>query len=140
MRGQMLIDLVKRFSLTPLETVLHLHGSLVSVASNNQLVLDRLRAESTGFGKDNRQGATQQWRIVVEEERKASQAELIHHGFTHDGLTFIQITNGSFLAGDRESRCGISFIARSLIEEERLFAQYFLPALISMLAQMRREA
>jgi hypothetical protein len=133
-------DLVKRFSSTPLAAVLSLNGILVRVATNNQHVLDRLEAESAASGGDGRKGPCVDWRIVVEQEGDSSDSEFSPHAFTHDTLSFIRIANRSFLAGDGQARCGISFIASNLIEDDRLFGQYFLPAFISILGEMKEEA
>lgn len=136
----MVIDLVKRFSLTPQVAVFPLNGSLLRVASNSQLLLDRLQAESTASRADIRNASIMDWRIVVEGEQHASGGDFAHHGFKHDGLSFIRIANESFLAFDRLLRIGISFITANLIEEEGLFNEHFMPALTSILDQMKEEA
>ena len=132
----MLIDLVKRFSSTPLAATMNLNGMMVRVATNDQVVLDRLRVASTASGGDISAPATVDWRIVVERDGDASDIEFALNGFTHDGLSFIRISRGSFLAGDLQARCGISFVTSDLITEEHIFGQYFLPALMSMLVEM----
>jgi hypothetical protein len=135
----MLLDLVKRFSPTPLAGILTLNGMSVRVATNYDLVLDRLRAASTGSGADGGNLPTVNWRIVVERDGDAPGDDRTLCGFTHDGLSFIRISHGSFLAGDRRARCGISFVARDLISEE-LFGQYFFPAFMSILCEMKENA
>jgi hypothetical protein len=133
----MLLDLVKRFSPTPLVAILTLNGMIVRVATNYHLVLDRLRVASTASGENRSEPPTVDWRIVMESDGDESDGEFTLHGFTHDGLSFIRISHRSFLAGDRQARCGISFVARDVIREERLFGQYFFPALMSILNEMK---
>lgn len=136
----MVVDLVKRFSPTPLAANVPLNGVLVRVATNNSRVLDRLRAEAAGSGVNNRFAPTVDLRIVVEGETDAPGIESAQHSFTYDGLSFVRIANQSFFAADRQTRSGISFLARNLIEEDRLFAECVLPALVSILDEMKEQA
>lgn len=133
------VDLVQRFSPTPLVAALRLNGDLVRVATNNQLLLDRFRVESTELREDNGDAPTAVWRIVVELDAEPSNGEFVLHNFRHDGLSFIRIAQRSFLAGDRQTQSGISFITSDLIREERLFSKYFLPAFVSILEGMKGE-
>jgi hypothetical protein len=135
----MLLDLVKRFSPTPLAAILKLNGMMVRVATNDHLLLDRLRVASAASGVEISEPTTVDWRIVVERDGGASDIEFALNGFTHDGLSFIRISRGSFLAGDCRARRGISFVDSDLITEEHLFGQYFLPALMSMLGEMKEK-
>ena len=135
----MVVDLVKRFSPTPLAATFPLNGLLVRVATNDPLVLDRLRAESAGSGGNSRFAPAVNLRIVVEGEADAFDIESAHHSFTYDGLSFVRIANQSFFAADRQTRSGISFIARNLVEEDQLFAQCVFPALISILSEMKEQ-
>src|SRR5579863_22900 len=132
------VDLVQRFCPTPLAAVLPLNGAVLRVATNDQLVLDRLRAVSAP-ARNSRQASIMHWRIVVEEGAHGSGDEFVRHAFQHDGLGFIRLSNASFLAANRQARCGISFIAANLIKEEGYFIRYFLPALISIIDDMGKE-
>lgn len=134
------VDLVQRFSRTPLVADLILNCVPVRVATNSQLLLDRLVVAST-TSKQHHQGVSVvEWRIVVEDEQDASSSEPASYGFTHDGLSLIRIAHRSFLASDRQTRLGISFISRELIEEAHLFDLYFFPALMSIMAEMKQSA
>lgn len=133
-----MIDLVQRFSLTPLAAVLAINGVLVRAATNSQLLLDRLRAESTGSREEGGMPAVN-WRIVVEGKAESPGEELALQSLKHDGLSFVRIARESFLAGDRHARSCISFITSDLIREERLFSQYFLRAFVFILDDMRGE-
>lgn len=132
----MIIDLVKRFSATPLAAVFPLNGSLLRVSSNSPLLLDRLRLESSASDQNSRHASVIDWRIVVESAGATPDGEFIRHAFSHDGLSFSRISQASFLAGDRRAGWGVSFITTSLVDEEPLFHRYFLPAFISMIDEM----
>lgn len=135
----MIVDLVKRFTSTPREVVFSLNGSLLRVASNSQMVLNRLQSESAAPEADSQHDPIMNWRIVVEEHANASDDEFIHHAFAYSGLSFIRITNQGFLSIDRKTRCGISFVTANLVEKDHLFRQYFLPAFISMIGEIEEE-
>ena len=131
------VDLVQRFSRTPLAADLTLNCLHVRVATNCQLLLDRLAVASTS--EDHHQEApVVTWRIVVEDEPEAS--DRTPYSFSHDGLSLIRIAHGSFLAGDRHARIGISFISKELVDEAHLFDLYFFPALVSIVAEMKARA
>jgi hypothetical protein len=109
----------------------------VRVATNCQLVLDRLLAASVASCDHSCGAPAVNLRIVVEERVDASDGELAFHSFGHDGLRFIRIAHSSFLAADCQTRLCISFVAMKLIEEEPLFGRYFFPSLISILDEMK---
>lgn len=131
------LDLIKRFSPTPLGATLTVNGATLRVATNDQLLLDWLRAvcDTSGGGSDDT--PISDWKILVEDEDEASDCELSLGGFMYDGLSFIRISHRSFIAFDRHARCGISFIDKKLAQNEQLFDEYFLPALTAMLAEMK---
>ncbi len=135
----MIVDLVKRFTSTPREAVFSLNGSLVRVASNSQMVLNRLQSEYAAPEADSQHDSIMNWRIVVEEQADVPDGEFIYHTFAHNGLSFIRIANESFLAADRKTRCGISFVTANLVEKDDLFRRYFLPALVSMINEIEEE-
>jgi hypothetical protein len=131
------VDLVQRFSRTPFVADLTLNCVPVRVATNSQLLLDRLVVVST-TDKEHHQGVSVvEWRIVVEDEGDVSDGAPAPHSFTQDGLSIIRIAHRSFLASDRQARLGISFISGKLLEEAHLFNRYFFPALMSITAQMK---
>lgn len=135
----MVVDLVQRFSPTPLVAILRLNGISARVATNDQLLLDRFRVESTDLVEGCRKTPTAHWRIVVEVDAAAASGEFALHSFEHDGLSFTRIAERSFLAFDRQTQSGISFVNSALIQEERLFSKYFLPAFVSILEGMKGE-
>lgn len=135
----MVVDLVHRFSPTPLMAILRIKGTLARIATNNQLLLDRFRAESTELEESSGDAPAADWRIVVEMDAEPSNSEFVVHSLSHDGLSFIRIAQRSFLAGDRKTCSGISFITADLIRNQGLFGQYFLPAFASILQDMKGE-
>ncbi len=131
------IDLIKRFTPTPLTTTLSMDGMTLRVASNDQLVLDRLQLSCDAIEDDCLDAPISEWRIVVDEEDGTRDHDSTLQGFAHDGLSFIRLARGSFLAGDRRANLGISFIEKSLILDDQHFRQTFLPAFLLMLHEMK---
>jgi len=129
-------DLVKRFTATPYETTLALNNTVVQVSTNHPLVLDRLGSESRSSEKKIHAEPAARWRVVVEENVDLPISDSAVRSFSHDGLAFIRIGRGGFLASDRRAHTGISFVAQELVENERLFIDYYLPALLLMLQEM----
>jgi hypothetical protein len=126
-------DLIKRFTETSLETTFWLPDTSIRVQTNCQAVADQLGrapAPSTTNAPDF------VLRIVGEsdEDVEPGPASGIHH-LSHDGLSFINLGQKSFLACDRQARQGICFIPRTLVTDEVRFSQHFLPALISLLKE-----
>ena len=132
------IDLIKRFTPTPLTATLSMDGITLRVATNDQFVLDRLQLSCDAIGDDCFDARLSEWRIVVDEEDDAPDHDSTLQGFAHDGLSFIRLARGSFIGGDRLANLGISFIERSLIQDDQRFRQTFLPAFLLMLHEMER--
>ena len=130
-------DLIKRFSPTPLAATLRVNGATLQVATNDQLLLDWLRIASDAVGRDGDKAPAAAWRIVVEEEDQLADRELSLDGLAHGGLSFIRIAHRSFLASDLQAHCGISFIERNLVRNQQLFEQYFFPAFLLMIGEMK---
>lgn len=130
-------DLIQRFNPTPLAATLKVNGATLQVATNDHLLLDRLRTASDAVGRDSDKTPAAEWRIVVEEEDEAPDSVFSLDGLTHGGLSFIRIAHRSFLASDLQTHCGISFIERNLVRDQQLFEQYFFPALLSMIGEMK---
>jgi hypothetical protein len=129
-------DLIKRFAPTPYDATLAVNNVIVRVATNHPLVLDRLSLESGSSNQNNREKPAVHWRIVVEDNVDVVIDDSIAHRFSHDGLAFIRIGSRGFLASDQRAHFGISFVEHELIENERLFNLYYLPALLLMLREM----
>jgi hypothetical protein len=131
------IDLIKRFTPTPLTATLSMDGMTLRVATNDQFVLDRLQLSRDAIGDDCFDAPLSEWRIVVDEEDDTPDHDSTLQGFAHDGLSFIRLARGSFIAGDRLANLGISFIERSLIQDDQRFRQTFLAAFLLMLHEMK---
>ena len=129
-------DPVKRFSSTAYEATLALNNISVRVATNNQKVLDRLHSRSSGSQTEIQDSPVAHWRVVVEEDVDLPIGNSRVCGLTHDGLTFVRIAHGGFLAADRQARFGISFVSAEFVENDRLFSEYYFPALLLMLREM----
>jgi hypothetical protein len=125
------IDLLKRFTRTPLAAVFELSGTMIRLATNSDAMRDRLRMvlPSAKAGCH----AKLFWRIVVEPEREAYDESPSVHRMSHGGLAYVRIGNRSFLAYDWQARQGVSFVSENLASNEKMFSEYFLPALMSLL-------
>lgn len=128
-------DVLKRFVPTPVESAFELHGATVRVATNCRLLADRLLR---AFGRSTRgvlNAPAVAWRVVVEPDDTLEVApeSLDGHRLSHGGLAFVTIGPKNFLACDLQGREGVAFISLSLAHDEKLFQQYFLPALVSLL-------
>jgi hypothetical protein len=128
-------DLIKRFSSTAYEATLMLDNISVRVATNNSLVLDRLHSREC-LRKELPDSPVAHWRVVVEEDVDLPMGNSRVCGLAHDGLIFVRIAHGGFLAADRQARFGISFVAAEFVENDRLFSQYYFPALLLVLREM----
>jgi hypothetical protein len=129
------IDLLKRFTRTPFEVTFELSGTTILLATNSEVMRDRLRMFLPSAEAEGQCKAGSFWRIVVEPEREAcDESPRVHH-LSNGGLAFVRVGNGSFLAYDGQARQGISFIAENLLRNEKMFSRYFLPALMSLLNQ-----
>jgi hypothetical protein len=125
------IDLLKRFTRTPLEVAFELSGTTIRLATNSQVVRDRLRTFLPSAKA--RCDARLFWRIVVEPDHEACDESPSVHRMSHGGLAYVRIGHRSFLAYDWQAHQGVSFISENLASNEKMFSQYFLPALMSLL-------
>jgi len=125
------IDLLKRFTQTPLEVAFELSGTTIRLATNSDAMRDRLRMFRPSAKA--RCNAKLFWRIVVEPEREACDESPSVHRMSHGGLAYVRIGHRSFLAYDWQARQGVSFISENLASHEKMFSQYFLPALMWLL-------
>jgi hypothetical protein len=126
------IDLLKRFTPTPFEVVLELSGITIRMATNSDVMRDRLRMFLPSAA-ENQRNTGSFWRIVVEPERDACDESPSVHRMSHGGLAFVRVGNRSFLAYDGQARQGISFISENFVRNDEMFSQYFLPALMLLL-------
>ena len=125
------IDLLKRFTRTPLEAAFELSGTTIRLATNSDAMIDRLRMFLPPAKA--RCHAKLSWRIVVEPEGEACDESPSVHRMSHGGLAYVRIGHRSFLAYDWQARQGISFISENFASNEKTFSQRFLPALMSLL-------
>jgi hypothetical protein len=129
-------DLIKRFTETPLETMLRLSGTSIRVQTNCQAVVDQMERSLTPCNASALDDQDFVFRVVAESEEnfELGPASSVHH-LSHDGLSFISLGQRNFIACDRQARQAISFISQNLITDEGYFDQHFLPALVSLLKE-----
>jgi hypothetical protein len=127
------IDLLKRFTPTPFEVAFELSGTTIRLATNSDVMRDRLRMFQPSAKAESQRNAWSLWRIVVEPEREANDESPSVYRLSHGELAFVRVGPRSFLAYDRRARQGISFISENLVRNETMFKRYYLPALMSLL-------
>jgi hypothetical protein len=129
-------DLIKRFTETPLETMLGLFGTNIRLETNCQAVADQLRRALTSCTTSALVAPDFILRVIAESEDDPEfETVPTVHRLSHNGLSFVSLGYKSFLACDRQARQGISFISQNLVTDEKRFSQHFLPALISLLTE-----
>ena len=129
------IDLLKRFTRTPFEVAFELSGTTILLATNSEVMRDRLRMFLPSTKAEGQCKAGSSLRIVVEPEREACDESPSVHRMSHGGLAFVRVGNRSFLAYDGQARQGISFVSENLARNDMMFSRCFLPALMSLLNQ-----
>lgn len=129
-------DLMKRFTETPLETMVWLSGTKIHVETNCQAVVNGLERALTPRTASVPDCPDFVLRVVAESDGnfELAPASSIHH-LSHDGLSFISLGQKSFLACDRQARQAICFISQNLATDDRQFSHQFLPALLSLLKE-----
>jgi len=131
----MATDFIKRFTPTPLETVVELSGTRIRLETNCQAAADQLRRAFATRAARTFSAPDFVLRLVAESEDEFEfEAGPVVHRLSHDGLSFISLGHKSFLACDLVGRRGISFISENLVKDERMFEQFFVPALRSLLS------
>jgi hypothetical protein len=136
------IDLVNRFALTHLECTVNVSGKLISLATNCPELLRQIADLAPECGEADIGQPDCSWRIVIEPEepemdellKSASSSRYV----SDEGLSFVTIGRRSFLAYDERTRRGISFVSEGLIRDPTLFAESFLPGLLSLLPEGKR--
>jgi hypothetical protein len=77
------IDLLKRFTPTPLEVTFELSGATIHLATNSDVMRDRLRMFQSSAKAESQRNAWSLWRIVVEPEREAYDESPSVHRLSH---------------------------------------------------------
>lgn len=128
------MDLPKRFAPTPIEARFPLSGSIILLTTNSQRVVRQLERALPPLSVSAMNSPDFLWRIVSEsDDDPVHDAEPFRvYCLDYGGLSFVNIGRKGFLACDRHARLGVSFVSQSLVEDEKRFSQYFLPALISL--------
>jgi hypothetical protein len=130
----MATDFIKRFTPTPVETVVELSGTRIRLETNCQAAADQLRRAFAPCTAHTLNAPDFVLRLVAESEDEFEfESGPVVYRLSHDGLSFISLGHKSFLACDRVGRRGISFISESLVKDEKMFEQFMVPALRSLL-------
>jgi hypothetical protein len=130
------LDLVKRFSLTPLHAQLSLSGKMISLETNHQMLVDRLAGFSMTSVASAREEACS-LRIVTESDdcSERSSAQSLFRCARDSGLAFVNMNQHGFIAYDERANRAIAFISEGIVRDEELFLTHFLPALTSLLSE-----
>lgn len=128
-------DVLKRFIPTQVECALELHGTTFTVATNCQVLANRLLDAFARSASEVVSPRTVAWRVVVEPDDHLEVATtfLSGHRWSHGGLALVTIGPKHFLAFDLQAHQGISFISQNLAHNDGPFREYFLPAMLSLL-------
>lgn len=134
------IDLVKRFALTHLQRTFNVSGKVVSLATNCPDLLSRIADLAPEWGEADVGQLDCSWRIVTEPETDEVFKSLALKScyVNDDGISFVTIGHRSFLAYDKRTRRGISFMAEGLVRDPTLFVKTFLPGFLSLLPEGKR--
>jgi hypothetical protein len=133
-------DLIKRFTQTPLQSMLALFGANIRLETNCQVLADWLWRALTPGTASVLDAPDFVLRVVAEPEDDLAIETATVHRLSHEGLSFISLGRQSFLACDRQTRHGICFISWNLATDEKRFSQSFLPALILLLEPCLKHA
>jgi hypothetical protein len=128
-------DLLRRFTPTPLTAELRLMGRAIRLESNSAVILERMcRALNNGRHAAKSARPEFLWRLVSDAvpEFRPPWPELTV--FSHEGLSFVNIGQGGFLAVDLESREAVGFLAEELTKDELGFTPRLLAVLFSLTA------
>jgi hypothetical protein len=128
------VDLLRRYTATPLEGIFWISRVKVRLATNSFLLQDRL-SNSMPHARPEDNGSKSAWRIVVEPEDPHQAAHFAVQSLSRGGLALTTIGRKNFLAYDWPTQQGISFISENLVSDEMLFRQYFLSPLMLMLEE-----
>ena len=125
------VDLVKRFTRTPMETSFPLFRTRVHLSTNSPALQKRFSFAVAPC----QQQAEFHCKIVVEpvEDEDLARGCPTVSRIHANGLSLISIGQKSFLALDAVNRRAVSFVSELLILDEALFRGYFLPALTLLL-------
>lgn len=132
------MDALRRFTPTPFQNSFKVHGATVSVATNCQLLADRLLGALVP-SEDVESPPAFGWRVVVEpdDDLETDIECLSSHRLQLNGLALVTIGQKTFLAWDMQAHEGVSFLSKLFVDSEKLFQQYFLPTLISALKGLK---
>jgi hypothetical protein len=124
-------DSLRRFTETPFESTFAIGEVTFRVATNFPSLADRLR-ELSATAQQVADVPVFFWRVVVEPDEEREPESTSVGPLNKNGLAFITFCQGSFLASDLEARKGIAFVAERFVQNEGLFHDYFLRALLSL--------
>jgi hypothetical protein len=131
----MIVDLLKRFTPTPIRTTVLFCGTTVRLETNCSVVNSQLQT-LPGFAPIADSDLTSLiWRIVVEPcEAPDLDVEFSDtQALGYEQLWFIPLSRQSFLACDERTHEGISFLSESLAHNQLRFQRQFVPALFSLI-------
>jgi len=129
------IDLVKRFAVTPIQSIFNWSGRVISIATNSPILLDRMATLTPQCAPTSDGQIDSSWRIVTEpDEDEGLESDGLSGRYVgNEGMSFVTIGPHSFLAYDEQARKGISFVSEKFVRDPSLFVEAFLPGFASLL-------
>jgi hypothetical protein len=130
----MIVDLLKRFTPTPIRTTFLFQGTAVRLATNSDLLKSQLVHALDVVPPDESTFPEFGWNVIVEPTESEGFEEEPFDAPTLNILDacLIHIGRQNFLACDQDARQGISFISDELVNSESRFRSCFVPALLSL--------
>lgn len=127
-------DLLRRFTSTPHAADVCLMERAIRMESSNVLILERALRATKIYGVPRSRRPEFLWRLVSEADSQLKPPWPEMTAFSHQGLSFVNIGQQSFLAVDLESREGVGFLAEELAKDEMGFDRRFLSMLCALTA------
>jgi len=129
------LDLLRRFSPTPLGANLWIMGRTIRIETNSSKVLEQTCQALQAYGALQARQPEFLWRIVCESDSGADLSWPEMTAFSKEGLSFVNIGQLGFLAVDLNAREAVGFLTESLVADELGFVRPFLAMLFSMSAR-----
>jgi hypothetical protein len=125
-------DLTRRLTSTPYAADLCTGGRAIRLETNSPAIL---RQVVTALGRDGKMPSSHEpflWRLISDDDGGLNSPWLHFSSIAADGLSLVNIGQRSFLAGDREARCAVGFLAEELLKDDKGFVEFFLTRLLSI--------
>lgn len=125
-------DLTRRLTPTPYVADLCAAGRAIRLETNSPAIL---RQAGTALRRDGKMPPSHEpflWRLISDDDGGPNSPWPHFSSIAADSLSLVNIGQRSFLAGDREARCAVGFLAEELLKDDKGFEKFFLSRLLSI--------